>query len=210
MSLLPIPNRITVLIDSREKVPFLFPRTLGWRKDRTGTTHEIIVDTRVVPLMCGDYCLEFPTGVIRDRECSIERKYSARELYNNLFTKDWSRASHSFEKLHKIRPEGPPRGARYLIIEASLTDMATYERRHDLPSGILMDRVVQVAELYGLHLWVAPGYKTAERRIMLGEALLRIMLGHVFHQCLNLDPYPETKVESFRETYRSATLRHKG
>lgn len=200
MSLLPVPKKITVLVDSREKKEILFPKSIGWRKDQSRRTHEIVVETRKIALLAGDYCLEFPQGVIWDRQCCFEKKGSARELFNNFFTTDKARCTRAFLKMLKIRPEGEPKGARYFLIEPSLWEIAAYEKKLGLDRGLIMDQIAQTAELFGLSLWMAPGFQSADRRYMLGEMMIRVMLAHVFQNRLKHPPYTEEELERSRKT----------
>lgn len=179
-----VPKRLTVIVDSREKIPILFPTTISWwGMDQTAKKHEIVVETKTDTMFAGDYCLEFPKGVRHDRCCTIERKYKVSEIYTNLFTKDWDRCSRAFERLCQTGPPSGDPGARYLLVESSPAEFRAYEREHDLPEGIIMDRLIQTACIFGLRLWFTPGHAMPAARRRLGEMMVRLMLGHIFHPC---------------------------
>ncbi len=189
MRLPEIPSKLTVVVDSREKIPILFPATLGWRSDRTGTTHEIIVNTKRDALFAGDYCLEFPDDVRRDRVCTIERKGRVSEIYTNLFTKDWERCNRAFLRLRNIGLGTFHGSAMYLLIEPSHSNFRNYERDHSLPEGIILDRLIQVACRCDLRLLFTPLALLPAARVRLGERLIRLMLGHIFHPTRDLGEY---------------------
>jgi hypothetical protein len=180
-----------VVVDSREKVPILFPETISWHPDRTRTECLIAVKTRKDALFAGDYCLEFPDGTRHDRTCTIERKGSPSEIYSNLFTNDWRRAAKAFERLSRIKSLSPYNGAHYLLIEPSQANLRTFEKEHDLQEGVLTDRILQVAARFGLNIWWAPHHTLPSARRRLGELMIRTMLAHIFHPRLPLDPYSD-------------------
>lgn len=188
MPSLTIPNSVTVIVDSREKKPILFPATISWHSNRTSTEHLIAVETRTDALFAGDYCLEL-NGLPYDRICTIERKGSPSEIYNNLFTNDWQRAAKAFARLHQIRHPDPLEGAHYLLIEPSQANLRTFEKEHGLREGILTDRILQVAARFGLNIWWAPHHVLPAARRKLGELMIRTMLTHIFHRRLPLEPY---------------------
>ena len=178
-----VPKKLTVVVDSREKVPVLFPATLTWWADRTRKNYEILIDTKVDTLFAGDYCLEFPEGVRQDRCCTWERKYKVSEIYTNLFTKDWKRASKAFERLCRIAPAEGDLGGRYLLVESSQAEFRKFEREKGLPEGVILGRLIQTACAFGLRLWFAPNHNLPAARRRLGEMMIRVMMGHLFHPC---------------------------
>jgi hypothetical protein len=203
----PIPTTLTVVVDSREKIPILFPATLTWCPDRSAKTQEIIVKTRTDKLFAGDYCLEFPEGTYHDRTCTVERKGSASEIYNNLFTKDWDRCSRAFRRLSQIRSSvNPWSSSHYLLVEPSLAKIRKWEQDNSMPDGIMLDRLAHVASLFDLHLWMAPGYSMPAARRRLGELMIRLMLGHIFHPPL----LPQTYSEDWYNEHRHAARDWKG
>jgi hypothetical protein len=180
-------------------MPILFPRILEWRADRTGETHEIIVSTERDALFAGDYCLEFPKGTRHDRLCTIERKGRVSEIYTNLFTDDWKRCCKAFHRLRNTMPPTPPYGARYLLIEPSHAEFVQYERDHILPEGIILDRLIQVACAFDLRLLFTSASLSSIARRRLGERILRLMLGHIFHHPFHGKPYSDHWYEAHRQ-----------
>lgn len=86
------PKRITVLVDSREQHPLVFPGNFEWWD---GTrTQRLRVETERRKLDYADYLIEGHEGI-----CGVERKGSVRELAQNLSNKDISRFRAALQRL---------------------------------------------------------------------------------------------------------------
>jgi hypothetical protein len=167
--------QIQVAVDTREQIPLLFPPSILWRPDRSPKSErEVQIEAVPVTLSAGDYRLKTINGglVANEWQCTIERKGRVRELFGNLCTRDWTRAAKAFGKLAKLD------GAKYVLVEAALNQFAMYERREELPSGLLLDRLIQVTSRLGLQLLFVPGGGVATNRRRLGAFVVRLMLGH--------------------------------
>ena len=78
----------TILIDTREKLPLLFPKTIALG-DRL-----VDLKTRRVRLSTGDYQLDST----REEGVVVERKRNLEELASN-FTRDWPRFRRALDRL---------------------------------------------------------------------------------------------------------------
>jgi ERCC4-type nuclease len=81
----------TILIDSREKRPLIFPKSVTIKTKGKRMGFELRTETAT--LDAGDYCLaEFP------KVGGCERKAGQRELYENLLSRDKSRFHKAFDR----------------------------------------------------------------------------------------------------------------
>lgn len=178
-----IPDRVTVLIDSREKRPLLFPSWIDFREDRTLKVHPIQIRTKVVTMPAGDYTLE---GY--DHITVMETKRSLRELFNNVCTKDWDRETKALKRLAECC-EYP-----YLVWE--MTPSELFRKSAHVPDPQLVyDRWMQAMARFNLRLMFAGGGIGPGPRRKLGEQLVRIMLAHILNPPWERNPWSE----EFRE-----------
>lgn len=170
------PDALHVAVDSRERLPLLFPLYLDW-EPTPGEHHRFRLKTESLELAAGDYCLlDFPTLV------GIERKYSTREIHTNLFTLDRARALAAFARMKYYTN-------RYLMLDCSIADFLStrsWENRVGKESfavtvdpGQICDRLFFVCASLGIQLWFPGKCYTMQTRRRLGEAAVRMMLAHV-------------------------------
>lgn len=159
------PRNITVLIDTREKFPLLFPKTLDWHRGGRGRPHTFLVKTKTVRLPAGDYAL------LGYDEALIERKGSLRELSNNIFSLDARRSRAAFQKLIEAT-ENP-----YLLLDLTLGEMMT-ATEHVQDAKIIVDALLDLTQELGLKLLIVGGCRAAGARRMLGEFVIRLLLSH--------------------------------
>ena len=164
------PSTITILIDSRERIPLLFPKSVKWHPDRSGKSHLILVKEKVVTLPAGDYTLE---GY--DDESVVERKGSVREVLGNLFTKDRRRSVAAFQRLIEAC-EHP-----YLLLDFSLSEMFTVTEHVPNPM-LVLDTLLADAGNLGVTLLWGGNCKPATSRRRLGEVVLRLLLSHALRR----------------------------
>jgi hypothetical protein len=172
-----IPPILTIQIDTREKVPVLFPSTIRVQHpEREGMFITLEVKTQRVKLGYGDYRLKkFPNC------CVVERKASQLELFKNLLdTADSIRQAKSFRKLSAC--EFP-----YLLIEAKPVDLLRVTDRVRQPELITHKLAIAVAK-YGLNVLWIPWGNSVNRRRQLGEVMLHLMLGCAIYK--NIDVLP--------------------
>ena len=167
--------KVQIAVDTREKIPLLFPKSILWRPDRAPKSEQevqIIPSPRIMD--AGDYCLWKVDDYLTppEQRCTIERKGRVRELDGNLCSKDWKRAAKAFGKLGQLP------GVKYVLVEASLSQFEAYEKREGLESGLILDRLIQVTSRLGLRLLFVPGAGSASARRRLGAFVARLMLGH--------------------------------
>ena len=160
---------MTVLVDSRERFPLLFPASVLWYPTRAARPFYIIqILTKVVEMETGDYALK---GY--EDTCLIERKGAMTELMTNLCSKDYKRSHAALKRLAEATKHP------YLMLEETPSGMlpSTYPSNRPTP-----DRVVDafIREVYGLKLsliFVGRSRLPAHRR-RLGHLMLKFMIGH--------------------------------
>lgn len=162
-----IPRKITVLVDSREKRPLLFPKTIAYYPDRTMTgVVRIQLEKKVRTLAAADYLLErWPTV------SGIERKANTRELTQNLFSQDYARFSRSLDKL--VAAVKHP----YLLLEGSLSDLS----RHNPYAGepdLVFDSLARITAERGIQLLLIGRCGGVRARTFAGAYIVRLMLAH--------------------------------
>jgi len=155
----------TVLVDTREQRPLLFPGTVRLR----GRLYKILVDR--VRLDAGDYQLRQGCK----RRCIVERKSGLWEIYTNYLTPDRKRYKRAMDKLCAAtdRP--------VLLVESSIPQLLTPQtaatNRPAIPDpGLVLQHLVDDCSVRGISL-VFGGYaQFASKRRKLGELVLRILL----------------------------------
>jgi ERCC4-type nuclease len=169
-----IPSKLTVLVDSRERYPLLFPGAIKYYRVRGGDPNLIRVATKVEALKTGDYCLKGYDG------CMIERKGSMRELQGNLFTKDYRRSKAAFTRL--VEACDHP----YILLDFPLSEMFQPTENVLEPERVL-DALLDTIQEFGLGvLWPGP-CKTVQSRTRLGELCVRLMLCHALQLAEPMD-----------------------
>jgi ERCC4-type nuclease len=161
---------VTVLIDSREQRPLLFPDTLAvWRNDGCGpvpTFLEVKTDKRA--LKSGDYCLAGSEDL-----AVVERKLGIMEMIGNVLTADRTRFLRAINRFassckHPI-----------LLIE-QMPPVWWAGKSNDLDVVQAVDLFLQQVALLKIHLlWCnATRAMCPTRRRRIGELVLRVMLAH--------------------------------
>jgi hypothetical protein len=177
-----IPNTVTVLIDSREKKPLLFPSWIDFRCDRTLKVQPIQVKTKRVVMPAGDYTLE---GY--DHLAILETKRSLRELHNNVCS-DWKREVKALKRLSEA--------CEYPYVVWEMTPAELFRKSPHVPDPQLVyDRWMQAITRFNLRLMFAGGGVGPGPRRRLGEQLVRLMLAHTLNTPWDRDPWSD----EFRE-----------
>lgn len=159
------PNPIVVQVDTREKRPLLFPKTVKlWFREKPKI---LTVETEKTKLDAGDYRLkDFPNL------CVVERKGSIRELYKNFFnTTDSRRQASAFGRLSKDSRYP------YLLVQAATSELLSQSKHVPEPEHLLQRLTATLAN-YGLHMLVVPRTNTSASRRITGTVALHLMLGH--------------------------------
>jgi ERCC4-type nuclease len=178
-----IPDKVTVQVDTREKYPMVFPKTIK-------VAHPILqygsvlvkVETEKKKLDIGDYRLaEYPDC------CVIERKASQLELFKNLTeSRDSIRQAKAFRKLATV--EYP-----VLLVEATPAELL---RVHKKPPYIktpelIVSKLSKAVAKYGFHLFFMPWRcHNIDTRRKVGTMLVHMMLMYAIHE--NFEIVPET------------------
>lgn len=164
-----IPSEVTVLIDSRERRPLLFPSWITFHGDRTLDAHQIQVKTEVVTMPAGDYALKGYEDV-----CLIETKRSLRELHNNVCTNEWPRVGKALKRLSEA--------CDYPYIVWEITPSQLFWKSKHVPDPeLVLDRWHQVIVHFNLRLMLAGIGSNPGPRRKLGEQLVRLMIVHVLN-----------------------------
>jgi hypothetical protein len=170
----PLPKILTVLIDTREQNPLVFPSTLTWYNGNT--RHLFTVRTASSKLPTGDYAL---AGFEDSSLC--ERKGSMGELRTNLLTKDRARWEGCIYRLTKE-----------CVFPWILLDIPQSERRRVTEYVPEPDKVLDALLLnvttWGVPVyWVEPG-KTPLTARHTGEFVVRKLWAGVYAHHYNNHP----------------------
>lgn len=162
-----IPSKITVLIDSRERHPLLFPKWITVFPDRSCDVVHIEVETEMVTMPAGDYTLKGYDSV-----CIGETKRSLRELYNNVCTKDWDREVRALKRLSE--------SCKYPLLIWEMTPSELFRPTSFVPDPqLVFDRWMQVVVRFNLRLMLAGVGRGPGPRRTLGEQMVRLMLAYI-------------------------------
>lgn len=163
-----VPRKLTVLIDTREKRPILFPETIKWYEARSSRGKLIVLEKKEHRMEAGDYALE---GFVP--HCLIERKGSLREVHQNLFTRDHRRAQTAFDRLCEATYNP------YLLLDMSPADMWRETDEVTNPEKVF-DALMNCVQERGLRLIYAGNCEHPRARRILGEQMVRLMMAHAF------------------------------
>lgn len=158
---------LTILVDSREKIPLIFPSTLTMLSPRHLPHQQIKSIVRLVTksatLETGDYLLaEAPTA------CVVERKYSIDELATN--TLNPRRRRLFIAELLRLQAYSRP----VLLLEGSLSKYLKPTVRTKDP-GLALDATQRLLLEYKIGLITQPCNTVAERRAA-GEFVARLLV----------------------------------
>lgn len=160
-----VPREVTVLIDSREQYPLLFPTTIEWYAKRGGRARTIFIKCKRVRLAAGDYALEGYD------DAGVETKRSLRELSNNAVSDDRRRALAALTRFVESY-ENP-----YLVWELSIPELFRADKYVPTPA-LVVDDWLDLVQSTGIKLLVVGSCKVAAARRQLGEFVVRLLLAH--------------------------------
>lgn len=170
-----VPKSITVIVDTREQRPLLFPDTFEWFSSRSSTGRTIIVHIEKKCMKTGDYALKGFEDLVL-----IERKGSVQEIHNNLFTDDRKRSDSSFERLAKCTTHP------YLLLDMSPAAMWK-PTKYTVSPQQLFDELMSLTTRLGIQVWYAGQCKVHKSRRILGEQMIRLMMAHAFRKPIEDD-----------------------
>lgn len=159
-----VPPTITVIADTREKFPLIFPPNVLWTDPR-GKRHLIPVTVETRGLQTGDYTLK---GY--ESRCIIERKGAVREIVQNHFA-DRRRSRAAYLRL--ARSTAHP----VLLLELSLADFFPTDPQCTGPRDAL-DDLLRFTGAHGISVWYAGWHKSVNKRRLLGRMVLHILLAY--------------------------------
>lgn len=161
------PRVVTILVDSREKRPLFFPKSLTWYPDRGGKGHPVRIETKRKALKTGDYAIRGHENL-----ALIERKAGPSELSNNLLGDDHKRAEAAFARLTTecVHP--------YLLLACTPAEMYAKSIHYD-PERV-MDALCELVNRLNIRLIWAGQTRTQRARYRLGELVTRILMGHAY------------------------------
>lgn len=172
-----IPAEITVLIDSREKIPMLFPDTVFIAHPEL-TYKKIPIQVKVerTKLEFGDYTLKGYENI-----CTVERKASALEIHKNLNeSHDRIRQAKAFRKLTSSC-EFP-----YILVEASPGELMKTDARIKNPE-LVAHRLGLALAKYRLHaLFIPWRSRSTTIRRKVGTLMIHIMLGAILQKTFDV------------------------
>lgn len=149
---------LTILQDTREQVPLLFPSTLsiGGRRYR--------IHVKKKKLDAGDYALEGTNTAI------IERKASIRELFKNLVTDDKRRTKKAFDRLCKATSNP------ILLLEGSPGDLLADKNVYN--SGAVLQKLLDECAERGISIIFVGKCRYPARRRQVGELVIRTLAAY--------------------------------
>jgi hypothetical protein len=157
------PSSVTVLVDTREQVPILFPASV--RLDGC----LIKLKKKKVALAEGDYALED-----KEHTCIIERKYGLRELQNNLLTVvGWKRFKKAVTRL-KDATYNP-----VILLDCRVGDLVTETEKCPDPLKVL-DRLFNLCGELGIHLVLTGRSDSSGARRLLGKFAVQMLLSYAY------------------------------
>lgn len=165
--------KVTVIVDTREQRPLLFPDTLMWYSKRSGDGVQYQVVVKRKCLKTADYALEG-----WEREVLVERKGSLKELHANLFSTDKARSDRSFERLAEST-KNP-----YLLLDMSPSQFWKPNRWANEPARIF-DALMYLTTRLNIRVWFSGPCKIHSTRRVLGEQMIRMMMAHAFRNEIN-------------------------
>ena len=160
-----IPHEITILVDSREKCPLLFPAILRYA-DQGGTIHAVHLKTARAALEVGDYCIQgYPLCGV------VERKGSVREVCSNLLTGDRRRATSAFLRLGTSQ-------VPVLLLDFHIQDFFPDDPAEAVNACNALGRLLDLPGKCGkaVHVVAAGGCKSAGSRRKLGAFVATLLL----------------------------------
>jgi hypothetical protein len=163
---------LTVIQDSREQTPLVFPDHIKVHLRRSKTPTLIKITTEVDTLPAGDYTIKGFDNVVL-----VETKRSARELHDNLLTADFRRTSHAFERLSLAKHP-------LLVCEFGQSELLNETRGMAGGGQAVADALAYIVAEYGLSVWFAGPRSGAYARRRTAECILRLMIA-----CVELE-YP--------------------
>jgi ERCC4-type nuclease len=172
-----MPNQsVTVLVDSREQRPLLFPDTLVlWSVSGAGRKPKpkvLQVKTESIKLDAGDYAIRSYVLAGWETLAGVERKLNLDELADNTLTDDRPRFLRAFRRLAQSYD------TPYLFIEEWPDPWWTDP---DMNTGVAqaVDSILQLTIEYKVRLiWGGRPLRSVIARRRAGELILRILLAH--------------------------------
>jgi len=150
---------LTIIQDTREQRPLLFPANLSVRGRMTK------IEVARNKLDAGDYMLwECGTAI-------VERKAGLEEIRKNVITKDLRRVREAFARLVLACPHP------ILLLEASVQQLMTPTQRVPDP-GPVMQRFFDELASFGIELWMVGACLHPRKRRVVGELVLRKLIAY--------------------------------
>jgi hypothetical protein len=168
-----LPDKLVVLVDTREQKPLTFPKHLRWHLG--WKAHLFEVETVSVALRTGDYFIRDAVKAGK-QVAPAERKGCLSELQKNLLgTQDSFRFRRELIRLRDstIRP--------ILLFDFPVVDAFRTTQFVEKPDAVLDSALRACIQYSVLPIWIPRGQnpKTACRS---GELLLRLMWANVYEE----------------------------
>lgn len=162
------PKNIVVCIDSREKLPLLFPETVRWTDPASRKAYLVHVATVRKQLSEGDYCMMTPDGS-PEVVALIERKGSVREICNNFLSSDYPRALAAFRRMAAATPNP------ILLIDCNIADFFPGDSHRIEPETALC-HLLMLAQDYHIQVIFGGACRSASRRRKTGAFVVHLLL----------------------------------
>jgi len=172
---LPIPRKITVLVDTREQRPLLFPDNFVYY-DEYRVPHLVKLDTQPQALDAGDYALE---GFLH--ACRVERKGSVAEVCGNLLSSDRRRATASLIRLTRACT------CPILLLDAALASFYPSGLHKSTAGAKAMSQLLRLSARHGLRIVFAGPCKSVAHRRKLGVVIAQLLMAAAYETPQALD-----------------------
>lgn len=162
---MPPLREATIIIDSREQVPLLFPKSILLHRPSLPPL-TVLLHTLVSTLTTGDYALLSHEGV-----CLVERKASIAEVSGNCLSKDRERFERTLARLADVAHP-------YLLLEGSPADLLRPSERAPSPEEALSCLLSRLT-----HHRITPIFagrcSTPDSRRAAGSLVAHLLLSHL-------------------------------
>lgn len=162
-----VPHKITIIKDSNEQYPLLFPEHIEWYQYRDNSDPGLITITvEKRRLSEGDYAL---AGY--EHLGLVERKGAITEIAGNMLSDDYSRARSAFERLAEacLHP--------YLLLDVTVPEMFKKSRWCPTPRAAI-DALLSLVNELGIRVILSGNCRADATRRQLGEFVVRLLLSH--------------------------------
>lgn len=158
----------TLIVDTREKKPLLFPANLRVLNPDTKKANLIRLHTKKEKLDTGDYLLK---GF--EESTMIERKGSLREVASNCLSGDRARFENCLIRMTEACKDP------VLLLEGTPLELSRKSKEVPEP-GAAIDALMRLLSTYSIGLLLLPTASSSQRRAT-GEWAARLLINGAIH-----------------------------